>query len=137
VSLLAALGGAPHQRGPVYSQATKPGPPIERADQWGNLAKARSVREGRFKYVVAPYLEGKEQLFDVEADPLEQHDLLRQPVLSPVVEKMRQKLATLMQGWIREQPGLPSKYDQEYADETAERLKAMQYTYGGPEEEGD
>jgi arylsulfatase A-like enzyme len=135
-SLVPAIDGVPFERGPVFSQATKPGPKVEPADRWGNLFKPRCVREGRFKYVFAPYLHNKEQLFDLEEDPYEQRDLLRLPERPPAVEDTRNRLRLAMKEWIREQPGHPSKYDDQFADDSAERLKSMGYGYGG-EDEGE
>ncbi len=135
VSLAGAIDGESLQRGPVYSQATKPGPKVETPGTWGNLAKPRCVREGRFKYVIAPYLGRKEQLFDLQSDPGEQRDLLRMPQPPPELAGILDRLRGHMQAWIREQPGLPSRYDTEYAEESQRRLREMGYGYGGPEGE--
>ncbi len=134
-SLLAAVDGRPFERGPVFSQATKPGARVEPAGRWGNVYKPRCVREGRFKYILAPYLQGKEQLFDLEEDPGEQRDLLRIENPTPAVQSVRDRLRQLMKDWLRDQPGHPSKFDAEYAEDTANRLKALGYGYGGDDDE--
>jgi hypothetical protein len=68
VSLVAALEGDPLERGAIFSQATQPIRLPEIEGQWGNLHKASCVRDGRWKYVHAPYND-YEELFEPRSRP--------------------------------------------------------------------
>jgi arylsulfatase A-like enzyme len=68
----AARGDGP----PLFSEATMPYE-AEIGAARPNLLKAKCVRQGPWKYVTYPfYPERKDQLFNVEADPLETRDML-------------------------------------------------------------
>ena len=77
-SLLGALAGAPLADRAVFSEATQPGPLLERGEDlaWSGDRKPQAVRLGPWKLVIAPYL-GERQLFHLGDDPGEQRDLLR------------------------------------------------------------
>lgn len=55
----------------------------------------RMFRKGRYKYVFNGA--DRDQLFDMEADPLEQHDLAADPAAAPLLHTMRNGLADWMQ----------------------------------------
>jgi arylsulfatase A-like enzyme len=126
-SLKTALEGGVLARAPVFSGATKPGPRFEPRGLWGNLAKARCVRDGPWKYVHAPYREEAEQLFRLDRDPLEQDDLLLRPERDLEHEAQRVRLRALLDGWVREKPVLPSFFDKKFRDDTNRRLIEMGY----------
>ncbi len=137
-SLLPALEGKSFSRGSIFSQATQPGPRFEPKDtrtKWGNWSKNRCVRSGRWKYSVTPYLK-LEQLFDLENDPGEQHDLLHAPgwiagTAPGLAEQAKEALDLLrgeMQAWAQRAPGLPSTFNREQLDETMRRLKGLGYS---------
>jgi arylsulfatase A-like enzyme len=86
------------------------------------------VRKGRWKYIRAPYLE-LEQLFDMEADPGEQVNLLLDPAMAKVLGDMRNELI----GYYRLADPFPSSFNRSQIEETRARLEAM--GYGGGEEE--
>ncbi|MFT4538980.1 MAG: arylsulfatase [Planctomycetota bacterium] len=131
-SLVPALEGSPFERGPVYSQATQPVSRFEEGEAWQNMQKPRCVRDGKWKYIHAPYLE-LEQLFDLEVDPGETSNLLRsEPVPADAVQA-HTRLKALMADWIASARPLSSEMSAVQMLETMQRLKAM--GYGGGEEE--
>lgn len=78
-SLVPGLEGEPLPALPVFSEATQPGPSLERprAGQgplpWLGARKPCAVRLGDWKLVAAPYLQ-IEELFQLAQDPGERHD---------------------------------------------------------------
>lgn len=132
VDLGPLLFGEQLQRGAVFSEATQPWMGLEDAarkkGRWANSLKPHSVRKGRWKYIRAPYLE-LEQLFDMEADPGEQVNLLLDPAMAKVLGDMRNELI----GYYRLADPFPSSFNRSQIEETRARLEAM--GYGGGEEE--
>jgi choline-sulfatase len=55
---------------------------------------ARTVRTDRFRYTFYP--EDGDQLFDLEKDPDEQHNLVADPEYASIREELRDKLMTLI-----------------------------------------
>ncbi len=135
VSLRAAMQGEPQPRGPVFSEATQPWI-AEQQGQWANAYKARSVRDGRWKYVLSPY-NRVEELFDLEADPSERINLLlNEP--DAAIQSERLRLRGLIQEWQSDRSPLPTRFDASQMQETLQRLQAMGYsgeTPGGEEDE--
>lgn len=80
-SLEPALAGDSIPEMPVFSEATQPGPSLERsapgeaALPWRGARKPVSVRLGDWKLIHAPYL-NMEQLFHLRQDPGERHNRL-------------------------------------------------------------
>ena len=80
-SLARGLRGQGLDDVPVFSEATQPGPSLERPEKgqeplpWLGARKPCAVRLGNWKLVSAPYLQ-LEQLFELEQDPGERHDRL-------------------------------------------------------------
>ena len=115
-------GGVVAQRPPVFSEATKPhGRPFGSGD-WDNEFKSKSVREAGWKLVHYPILD-RSELFDLSADPGEQHDLL-ESALPAAVEKaagMRAQLQAWMDGERIESS------DPDLSPEARERLRALGY----------
>ena len=138
-SLLACLDGESLERGPIFSEATQPGPRsgLEREGSWGNLFKPRAVRRGPWKLIVSPYHQvpagtGKgtralSQLFNLDDDPGETHDLLRDGGADTRIQAITSELAGLLLAWQKKARPLPSHFDRSQFDETQRRLKEMGY----------
>jgi arylsulfatase A-like enzyme len=107
-----------------FAEATKPWESAETDPRWVNLRKARAVREGRLKLVWTPHL-GTEALYDVVADPAEQHDLLggAPPELRAEAARLREKLVR----WTDSAAPLPSEFVKGDWLDTVERLRALGY----------
>jgi arylsulfatase A-like enzyme len=110
-----------------YGQATKPWREVETDARWTNMLKERCVREGRYKLIQVPYA-GREELYDVEADPAEQADILAAggAEARAVADRLRPKL----EAWAASARPLPSRFESSQRDETLERLKALGYVEG-------
>jgi arylsulfatase A-like enzyme len=126
-SLAAALAGGALEARPVFSEATQPGPavepqPSELPGRWWNAAKPRAARLGALKYMRLPYL-GLERLYDLAADPGEQHDVLGEAAFTAELAVLRAAL----DGYERSGPGLPSRFDPAQTVETQRRLEALGY----------
>ncbi len=119
----------------LVTEATQPWQGLEEGararGQWLNWLKPHAVREGRWKYINAPYLQ-LEHLYDLEADPGEQRDLLAgvspggSPADPEAAGALRRLRAQLLQ-WFGEANPLPSGFDPSQAEETAARLRQMGY----------
>lgn len=133
-SLLPALDGGPLDRGPLFSEATQPAS-VEAKEAWRNARKPKCVRDGRWKYIHAPYL-ALDELYDIEVDPGERHNLLASPDTDPAAESRRATVAKLraeLEAWSRAAHPRPSSVDKEALAETLRRLKGLGYP-GGDEE---
>lgn len=110
----------------LLAEATEPWIPPGDA-LWANARKMRSVRAGRYKLVATP-ISSQEALYDLSADPLEQHDLLPSagPELVATATTLRQQIAA----WGAAAKPLPSHFDSSLRDDTMRRLKAMGYLGG-------
>jgi len=136
-SLAPLLAGRPFERGAVYCQANQPGWRLEPKDRWGNLYKARVVREGRWKFVQVPYMQGLEQLFDLAADPGEKSDLLRGGAgqLPPEAAAAYARLKAKVLRWVRTHPLLPSQFNSAQAEDALARIKELrEHGYVGDED---
>ena len=129
-SLVAALEGRPLDRGAVFSQATQPigMPDIE--GQWGNLHKPRCVRDGRWKFVHAPYND-YEELYDLEADPDERTNLLLEPDPPADILAVRDRLKDELTEWARTARVSPSHLNPAQFEESMKRLKSLGYAGDG------
>lgn len=79
--LSAAIGsGAEPSRGAVFFDNPTP--------RWGAGTEHRTVRQGRYKYVAFRAVE-PDLLFDLESDPLEQHNLVNEPEHRAVAQRLR------------------------------------------------
>ena len=122
-------------RRPLVTEATQPWQGLEdgaRArGKWLNWLKPHAVREGRWKYVNAPYLQ-LEHLYDLESDPGEQRDLLlglnpgAEPADPEAAAAARRLRAQLLR-WFEQADPLPSAFDPTQSEETAARLSQMGY----------
>lgn len=73
--------GVEPQRGPVFMDN-----PIPR---WGEGMEHRMVRDGRWKYIAFRGEAVPDLLFDLEADPLEQHNLASDPDHAQTAQRLR------------------------------------------------
>jgi len=109
---------------------------------WVNRNRPHGIYLGHWKYVLTPYLE-IEELFDLEADPGEQHDLLLDP--SPEDESRASRMRSRLEAWIAAASPLPSEFfprrqpdrsSDRAADRQAmwERLRSLGYVTEEPPE---
>jgi arylsulfatase A-like enzyme len=128
VDLSPALDGGAVSRGPVFSEATQP-PAVEKGVAWKNERKPKCVRDGRWKYIRAPYLE-LDQLFDLETDPGERNNLLVLPesdTASAAAREIAPKLRSTLDGWSRSAHPRPSRFDPSQMQDTLQRLRGLGY----------
>jgi len=111
----------------LFGQATMPWEEVETDPRWTHLAKERCVRSGKYKFIQVPYA-GREELFDLEADPLEQVNLLAGagPDGPAPVRELREAL----EAWATAADPLPSRFESSQREETMERLRALGYLGG-------
>jgi arylsulfatase A-like enzyme len=137
------LAGGRPDRGASFSQAPLPGGKFEqKARLWKNERKTHSVRMGRWKYTRSPR-QKLEELYDLEADPGENENLLK---TSPErVQQPHRKLAAALTKHLASASPLPSRFfpragpphDPDAAARRTMRkqLKAMGYLSEEDEEE--
>ena len=126
-SLLAAIEGRPFERGPIFSEATQPYKVEQGLAGWRNATKPQAVRLGPWKYVRSRYNE-VEELFDLEHDPLEQRNLLREGSLAPATAAVLEGLRAALEAWNRGARPLPSHFEKSQTEETRRRLEGLGYT---------
>ena len=112
-----------------FGQATKPWQRVETDPRWTNINKARCIRQGRHKLIQVPYAH-TEELYDLGADPLEQHDLLQDA--SPENAAVAARLRTRLEAWAATAAPLPSRFEPSQRQETRERLRALGYLQDAP-----
>jgi len=109
----------------IISEATQPIGDIERGQDWPNALKAKAVRRGPWKYILTPYLGGREELYNLEEDPGERTNLL----LTGEVDALER--ATELRGellrWSQAHSPLPSSFNDSQSDAILERLGALGY----------
>lgn len=130
-SLLPAIDGRPLADRVVFSEATQPGPSLEKGAQgaplrWGNARKPQAARLLDWKLVDAPYL-GIQQLFHLGHDPGERHDLLAAGPLSPDAQAAFDDLQLALQRWRAAAKPKASTYD----DSQTDVLRSMGYVEAG------
>ena len=126
VSLLPLLEQEAFERGPLFSQATQPMGRHEGQHEWRDLQKPRCIRAGKWKYIHAPYLD-LEQLYDLESDPGEMHNLLRSEPLDASLVEVRNRLRAQLDQWVAGAHPLPTEMNNAQMQETMERLRALGY----------
>ncbi len=70
---------------------------MEHAPCYGSRQAFHALTDGRFKYIWRP-TDGAEQLFDLEADPREEHDLSRDATRRAELEAWRMRLVRRLAG---------------------------------------
>jgi len=107
VSFLGALEGGLAAREPVFAEATKPSQPeiFEQDPLWPNRRKFECVSDGRHK-LVRRTADGIRRLYDLQADPLEQHDLLAAG--TAFEERLGHELELRLEAWRAAAAPLPS-----------------------------
>lgn len=105
---------------PIYIEACKPYH-VEEGAPRVNYNKAKSVRSGKWKLVYTPFLNNQRELFNVESDPSETTNLLR----NPAYKKIAESLSAALEQWTDtfEGGGPVEPLD----PETAEKLKKLGY----------
>jgi len=134
VSLRPALEGLPFERGPIFGEATQPLARFEQAGRWGNALKAKTVRQGPWKYIWYPYLD-YEELFNLESDAGERENLLIDP--TPEFERQRERLRAELDAWISARNPFDSSFNPVQQIEIMERLRSLGYVGGGASADGD
>ena len=110
-------------RRPVFAEATKPfGPRYEDHPLWTNALKCRAVCTPRYKFIYRP-IALTEELFDLQADPQEQDNLLQRP--NEEIMKRAGELSKLLQAWGKSAKPLDSTRDD--SKETVRKLRALGY----------
>jgi len=134
ISLAGALDGQALPVRPIYCEATQPIAVEQlrskRALIWGNQLKAKSVRIGRWKYIQAPYLKGLDELYDLENDPEERVDLIRQPTTES--QAQLPALRRALNQWMTKPQPRSSTFNRAQLDYIRDRLDALGYTESGP-----
>jgi len=95
-SFAGIVDGALPQRVPVFAEATQPwwNGIFDNDPQWANRGKFQCVRTNRYKYLFR-LPDRKFGLFDLQADPLEQHNLL----LGEHDQAMARAMRTQLEQW--------------------------------------
>ncbi len=107
----------------LYSQATKPFD-VEKSGAWPNIDKTRGARSGNFSFIQFPAT-GREELYDLAADPTEQHNLLDAP--TPDITQKTAAIRSELELWADSADPLPSEYESRNRDDTIKRLKTFGY----------
>ena len=108
----------------LFSQATKPWDEVETDPRWYNIRKASCVRDGRWKYVSTPY-RGTEELYDLDADPNERHNLLADP--APETTAQADRLRPILQAWRDSASPLASRFVDKGGKEALQKLRSLGY----------
>jgi N-acetylglucosamine-6-sulfatase len=54
-----------------------------------------AVRTDRYKYIEYSELQNMNELYDLQADPYEERNLISAPAAAPILERLRKELAAL------------------------------------------
>jgi len=110
----------------LIAEATQPIGEVESVEGWVNQAKAKCVRRGRWKYVFTPYLAGREELYDLEADPGERVNLLKDPEVDAI--ELSVELRGELEAWAGRLSPLPSAFNSAQQEAVRSRLQALGYS---------
>jgi arylsulfatase A-like enzyme len=128
ISLRPAIENRPFDRGPVFAEATQPVGRLEQGVEWGNSLKAKTVRQGPWKYIWTPYLD-HEELYNLKQDPRELTNLLAEPTTA--IRQRRDDMRAELDAWIASGHPLASHFNPEQQHEVLERLRSLGYVGGG------
>ena len=131
ISLAGALEGQALPVRPIYCEATQPivAEQLKKGLIWGNQFKAKCVRIGRWKYIYAPYLKGLDELYDLENDPEERVDLIRQP--TPESQAQIPALKRALNQWMVKPQPRSSAFNRTQLEYISARLEALGYVDSG------
>lgn len=127
----AALSGSLGERAPIFAEATKPqGAGRFNSDpDWPNRDKFLSLRTERFKYMLR--LPDKQfRMYDRASDPLEEHNLLRQPDTEQA--QVAAEFEALLRTW-RGSGEVPRRSLENVSADQQRALEAL--GYGGADED--
>ncbi|WP_419190940.1 sulfatase [Saltatorellus ferox] len=131
VSLKPLIEGEALDRGPIFSEATKPYDKLNfNADPlWKNQGKYQAVRVGRYKYLFR-LPDNKFRLYDMESDPDEEKNLLREGADAPAgVKAIEERLDGILRGW--RASAAPLAAEQSLSDSQRRALEALGYSGAG------
>jgi len=128
VALSAALMGDVLERGPVFCEATQPTHPDADGEGWTNARKARCVRDGSSKLILAPLL-GRLELFDLASDPGERDNRATAHELAD----RRLSLQEALRVWSSRARASSSTFNPAQSAELLQRLRALGYPEGDDE----
>lgn len=131
VDVSAVLDGERVDRGPVFSEATKPfsKPRFNDDPVWKNQGKFQAIRTGRYKYMFR-LPDQKFRLYDLRSDPTEERNLLLGG--AELSEEVRAELDGALRYW--RDSAAPLGADQSQSEEQIKALEALGYA-GSDEEE--
>jgi arylsulfatase A-like enzyme len=114
--------GPPSGERPLFAEATKP-QAAERGQRWPNRLKARCILRGPWKVIHTPWRNDRWELYDLDADPLEQRDIWGGSALP---RETRDGMAEALTWWSQTEPGgRPPEGPQD--EEVLKRLRALGY----------
>ena len=124
VDVSGILEGGSADRGPVFSEATKPfSKPRFNADPlWKNQGKFQAIRTDRYKYMFR-IPDQQFRLYDLRSDPTEEHDLLIEGTTA--VEVVRDELDAALRYW--RESAAPLGADLSDSDDQLKALEALGY----------
>jgi arylsulfatase A-like enzyme len=114
-------GGADDEERALFAEATLPREE-DLPEGWRNARKAKCMRTARWKYVWIPYLD-REEVFDLDSDPLEQRNLLDGGSASAEAARVARELRSLMSGFTSGQ----AAHAEELGEELRDALRALGY----------
>lgn len=108
----------------LFAEATKPWEEVETDPRWTNARKPRCVCQGSYKYIRTAHLD-HEELYDLDADRLEQTNLLKAGTAQhrAIAERLRNEL----EAFTNAAHPLPTRFDDSQSEETRERLRSLGY----------
>lgn len=122
---------------PLFCEATQPSSNITIDPVWPNRPKMKSIRRGKYKYTWTPFLRQDEppfrveELFDLEADPCEQVNLLDKLDV-PEIQQLRNELREELIKWSNGAAPLDSEFDAVTFQETHQKLTDLGYLEAKP-----
>ncbi len=113
----------------VFSEANQPASTLDPEGEWYNAPNARCVIQGRHKFIRTPYKGNLEELYDIDADPCEKMNLLKEPLSEPL-KTIADDLRHTLKLWDEAAMPLRSQFDPRHREESRKELEALGY-FGG------